>query len=44
MKEAVELRKFDDLAKELQLTKPTIQQHLRTAEKKVVPFLTENIM
>ena len=35
---------LDDLAKELKLTKPTIQQHLRIAEKKVVPFLTENIM
>lgn len=33
-----------DLSKELKLSKPTFQQHLRTAEKKVVPFLTENIL
>ena len=35
---------LNDLAKELKLSKPTLQQHLRTAEKKVVPFLTENII
>jgi predicted DNA binding protein len=35
---------LNGLAKELKLSKPTLQQHLRTAEKKVVPFLTENIM
>jgi predicted DNA binding protein len=35
---------LDGLAKELKLSKPTVQQHLRTAEKKVVPFLTENIL
>ena len=35
---------LNDLAQELKLSKPTIQQHLRTAEKKVVPFLTENII
>jgi predicted DNA binding protein len=35
---------LDDLAHELGLKKPTLQQHLRIAEKKVVPFLTENIM
>ncbi len=34
---------LDDLAKELKISKPTLQQHLRTAEKKLVPFLTENI-
>lgn len=35
---------LDDLSEELKLTKPTVQQHLRTAEKKIVPFLTENIL
>lgn len=35
---------LDDLAKELNLSKSTLQQHLRTAEKKVVPFLTENML
>lgn len=31
-----------DLAKELRVSKPTVHQHLRSAEKKVIPFLTEN--
>ena len=35
---------LDGLAKELKLTKQTVQQHLRIAEKKLVPFLTENIL
>ncbi|MAG20140.1 hypothetical protein CL618_01775, partial [archaeon] len=35
---------LDGLAKEMKLTKQTVQQHLRVAEKKLVPFLTENIM
>jgi predicted DNA binding protein len=35
---------LDGLAKELKISKPTLQQHLRTAEKKIVPFLTENIL
>ncbi|MBU0459365.1 MAG: helix-turn-helix domain-containing protein [Nanoarchaeota archaeon] len=35
---------LNGLAKELKLSKPTLQQHLRIAEKKVVPFLTENII
>ncbi|MBW2995897.1 helix-turn-helix domain-containing protein [Candidatus Woesearchaeota archaeon] len=35
---------LDDLAKELKLTKQTVQQHLRAAEKKLIPFLTENII
>ncbi|MFC1697420.1 helix-turn-helix domain-containing protein [Nanoarchaeota archaeon] len=35
---------LDDLAKELKLAKQTVQQHLRIAEKKLVPFLTENIL
>ena len=34
---------LDGLAKELKLAKQTVQQHLRMAEKKLVPFLTENI-
>jgi len=34
---------LDGLAKELKLSKQTVQQHLRIAEKKLVPFLTENI-
>jgi predicted DNA binding protein len=33
---------LDGLAKLLKLSKPTVQQHLRTAEKKMMPFLTEN--
>jgi predicted DNA binding protein len=32
---------LDKLAKELKLSKPTIQQHLRSAENKIIPFLTE---
>jgi len=35
---------LDGLAKELKLSKQTVQQHLRFAEKKLVPFLTENIL
>jgi len=35
---------LDDIAKQMKLTKQTIQQHLRIAEKKLVPFLTENIL
>lgn len=35
---------LEGLAKKLKLSKPTVQQHLRAAEKKVVPFLTENII
>lgn len=35
---------LDDLAKKLKLSKQTVQQHLRIAEKKLVPFLTENIL
>lgn len=35
---------LDGLAKNLKLSKPTVQQHLRTAEKKLVPFLTENML
>ena len=35
---------LDDLAKELKISKQTVQQHIRTAEKKLVPFLTENIL
>lgn len=31
---------LDGLAKRLKLSKPTVQQHLRTAEKKMIPFLT----
>ena len=39
-------RKVDlsDLAKEMKISKQTFQQHLRIAEKKLVPFLTENIL
>jgi len=32
------------LAKELKLSKSTTQQHLRAAEKKLIPFLVENIV
>lgn len=32
------------LAKELKISKQTLQQHLRIAEKKLVPFLTENML
>lgn len=32
-----------DIAKKMNLTKQTTQQHLRIAEKKIIPFLTENI-
>ena len=35
---------LDGLAKELKLSKQTVQQHIRIAEKKLVPFLTENIV
>ncbi|MBU3940983.1 MAG: helix-turn-helix domain-containing protein [Nanoarchaeota archaeon] len=35
---------LDGLAKELKISKQTVQQHIRTAEKKLVPFLTENIL
>jgi predicted DNA binding protein len=35
---------LDQLAKEMKISKPTLQQHLRIAEKKLVPFLTENIL
>jgi predicted DNA binding protein len=35
---------LDGLAKKLNITKQTAQQHLRIAEKKLVPFLTENII
>jgi len=35
---------LDTLAKELKLSKPTVQQHLRAAEKKLVPFLAENML
>lgn len=35
---------LDGLAKELKLSKQTVQQHLRVAEKKIVPFLTENML
>ncbi len=39
-------RKIDlqGLANEMKITKQTLQQHLRTAEKKLMPFLTENII
>lgn len=32
------------LAKELKISKQTLQQHLRVAEKKLIPFLTESIL
>jgi len=35
---------LDGLAKEMKISKQTLQQHLRVAEKKLVPFLTENIL
>ena len=35
---------LDGLSKELKISKQTVQQHLRIAEKKLVPFLTENII
>lgn len=35
---------LDGLAKELKISKQTVQQHIRIAEKKLVPFLTENII
>lgn len=35
---------LDGLAKKLKLSKQTVQQHIRIAEKKLVPFLTENIL
>jgi predicted DNA binding protein len=35
---------LDQLAKEMKISKPTLQQHLRIAEKKLVPFLTESIL
>ena len=35
---------LDGLAKEMKISKQTLQQHLRIAEKKLVPFLTENMM
>ena len=35
---------LDGLAKEMKISKQTLQQHLRTAEKKLVPFLTEGII
>jgi predicted DNA binding protein len=33
-----------DLAKKQGLTKSTLQQHLRAAEKKLIPFLTEGML
>ena len=35
---------LNDLSKELKISKSTVQQHLRVAEKKIIPFLTENIL
>lgn len=35
---------LDKLAKEMKISKQTLQQHLRIAEKKLVPFLTENML
>lgn len=35
---------LDGLAKIMKLKKQTVQQHLRIAEKKLVPFLNENIL
>jgi len=35
---------MDGLAKELKISKSTLQQHLRVAEKKLIPFLSENIL
>lgn len=35
---------LDGLAKFSKLSKPTVQQHLRFAEKKLIPFLTEKIV
>ncbi len=35
---------LDGLAKKLKLTKQTVAQHLRMAEKKLIPFLSENIL
>lgn len=34
---------LDDLAMKLQLSKSTVQQHLRTAEKKLMAFLVGNV-
>jgi len=35
---------LDGLAKRLNLSKQTVRQHLMAAEKKLVPFLTENLV
>ena len=35
---------LEDLAKEMKISKQTLQQHLRYAEKKLVPFLTEHMV
>lgn len=35
---------LDELSKEMKLSKQTYHQHLRNAEKKLVPFLTESIL
>ena len=35
---------LDGLAKKMKISKQTLQQHLRVAEKKLVPFLTESIL
>lgn len=35
---------LDGLAKRMKISKQTLQQHLRIAEKKLIPFLTENIL
>ncbi len=34
---------LNGLAREMKIAKQTVQQHLRIAEKKLVPFLTENL-
>jgi predicted DNA binding protein len=35
---------LEGLAKKLDISKQTVQQHLRIAEKKLVPFLTDNLL
>jgi len=35
---------LEGIAKRMKISKQTLQQHLRIAEKKLVPFLTENIL
>jgi len=35
---------LEDIAKIMKLKKQTVQQHIRIAEKKLVPFLTENML